>query len=139
MTIKGISINKQSNKQIKFKTNKYIKYKIFNIYIKTTLNNTFITLTDIKGQIKATCSGGKLGYKGSKRSTVYATENILLKILKTCLNSGVKKVQLFFNGIGKPKKMFIKLIRKNGIKIIALNDITPIPYNGCRLPKKRRV
>lgn len=124
---------------ITFKKNKYSKYKIFNIYIKTTINNTFITLTDIKGKIKSMYSGGKLGYKGAKRSTTYAAESAILKISKDCLNQGVKKIQLFFNGIGKPKKMFLKTIKNNGIKILTLNDITPIPYNGCRLPKKRRV
>lgn len=130
-------INKTNIKsKTNIKINKYLKYKIFNLYIKTTLNNTFVTLTNIKGKIKSNCSGGK--FKNIKKSTAYAAENAISKVLKDCLNFGVKKIQLFINGIGKSKKTTIKIIKSFGIKILIIENITPVPYNGCRKPRKPR-
>jgi len=128
--------NIKKNLKTNLKTNKYLKYKLFNLYIKTTLNNTFVTLTDIKGKIKSNYSGGR--FKHIKKATPYAAESAIIKVSKDCLSYGVKRIQLFINGIGKSKKTTIKIIRSIGLKILAVENITPVPYNGCRKPRKPR-
>jgi len=141
MNIKTKNINKKNtlvNKQIKYK-HKHKKYKICKIYIKSTFNNTFVTLTNIKGGTLKYFSAGKLKFKGSKRSTSYAAESVILQIAKYCLNSKIKIIQLYLNGIGSSRNLSIKLFKSLKIKIKSINEITPIPFNGCRLPKKRRI
>jgi small subunit ribosomal protein S11 len=129
-------------KKIKNKRNiKYSnkKYKICKIFIKKTLNNTFITLTNIKGNTLIYYSSGKLGFKGAKRSTSHASESIFQQIIKYCLSLGIKSVLLYFNGLGYNLKTFVKPLSSNKIKIFSIINNTPIPYNGCRKPKVRRV
>jgi|APLak6261660806_1056025.scaffolds.fasta_scaffold61432_2 small subunit ribosomal protein S11 len=132
----NITKNKLTIKNIKH-TSK--KYKICKLYIKTTLNNTFITLTDLKGNVFLFYSTGKLGFKGAKRSTSYAAESVLSYIIKNCMSLGIKGLFLYINGINNIINTSINKFKSYKIRIFRINNYTPINFNGCRAPKTRRV
>jgi len=132
-------------KQIKLVKNKFNvknshkKYKICKLYIKTTLNNTFITLTDLKGNVLFFYSAGKFGFKGSKKSTNYVAEYIFSYIIRNCINLKIKGLFIYINGISNRVKNSIKKIKTPKIRIFSIYNNTPIKFNGCRAPKPRRI
>nr|NP_066321.1 ribosomal protein S11 [Malawimonas jakobiformis]AAG13688.1 ribosomal protein S11 [Malawimonas jakobiformis] len=133
-------IKKINNKpNIKTINKKYKKYKICKLFVKKTQNNTFVTLTNIKGNTLVYYSTGKLGFKGAKRSTAHASEIIFQQIVKYCVSLGIKKIMLSFNGIGYNFKTYIKQLSLNKIRISSIRNNNPITYNGCRKPKVRRI
>jgi len=109
------------------------------IHVLTTLSNTIITLTNLKGDTLAWASGGSEGFKGSKRSTSYAAQVTGEKIGKECLSKGIHFVYVKFKGIGYGKEASLRGLQSIGLNVLKLEDTTMIPFNGCRPVKKRRV
>lgn len=109
------------------------------IHIFATFNNTIITVTDLDGNTVSWASGGSVGFKGSRKSTPFASRLATEKALKIAQDMGLKEVDLFVKGPGPGRESSIRAIATLGIKVNSIEDVTPIPHNGCRPPKKRRV
>lgn len=109
------------------------------VYIKSTYNNTIITFTDLNGNTIAWGSAGHLGFKGPKKATPYAATIITKNTLEKVKDSGLSEVDIYVKGIGGGREAAIRAISSSGIAIRAIRDVTPIPHNGCRAPKPRRV
>nr|YP_010851279.1 ribosomal protein S11 [Aphanocladia delicatula]WGH14213.1 ribosomal protein S11 [Aphanocladia delicatula] len=127
-------------KQIK-KNPKKNKKNIVNgiTHIKSTFNNTIITITDLQGETITWSSSGASGFKGAKKSTPFAAQTTAEKAAKTAIDCGMKQTEIMVNGPGAGRETAIRAIQAAGIEITLIKDITPIPHNGCRPPKKRRV
>ncbi len=108
-------------------------------HIKATFNNTVIALTDIYGNIVAWSSAGKMGFKGSRKSTPYAAQSAAEAAAKEATNLGMKKVEVLVKGPGSGREAAIRSLQTAGLEITSIRDVTPIPHNGCRPPKRRRV
>jgi len=108
-------------------------------YIKATYNNTILTLTDQNGNSLAQCSAGQAGFRGPKKSTPYAASIIVQRAAAKIQPYGLKEVNVFVKGIGGGREAAIRGFNANGIQVLTVKDVTPIPHNGCRPPKRRRV
>lgn len=108
-------------------------------HIKSTFNNTIITITDLQGETIAWSSSGASGFKGAKKSTPFAAQTTAEKVAKSAIESGIKQTEVMVNGPGAGRETAIRAIQAMGIVITLIKDITPVPHNGCRPPKKRRV
>nr|YP_009392113.1 ribosomal protein S11 [Periphykon beckeri]ARW60461.1 ribosomal protein S11 [Periphykon beckeri] len=108
-------------------------------HIQSTFNNTIITITDLQGETIAWSSSGTSGFKGAKKSTPFAAQTTAEKVTKIAINYGMKQTEIMVNGPGAGRETAIRAIQAAGIEISLIKDITPIPHNGCRPPKKRRV
>nr|QFK69642.1 ribosomal protein S11 [Pogonatum inflexum] len=108
-------------------------------YIRSTLSNTIITVTDSKGDTKTWSSSGSLGFKGSRRSTNYAAQATAENAARTAIQPGIKSVEVEIKGLGYGKESSLRGLRLGGLIITKIRDVTPTPHNGCRPPKKRRV
>nr|QCI04839.1 ribosomal protein S11 [Bornetia secundiflora] len=127
-------------KQIRKTHNKNKKNIINSItHIKSTFNNTIITITDLKGETISWCSSGASGFKGAKKSTPFAAQTAAEKAAKYAMDYGIKQTEVLVNGPGAGRETAIRSLQAIGIEITLIKDITPVPHNGCRPPKKRRV
>lgn len=108
-------------------------------HVKATFNNTIITITDNNGNTICWSSAGKAGFKGSKKSTPFAAQMAAEECAKTALGLGVKRVQVKVQGPGSGRESAIQSLRAAGLGVRSIKDVTPIPHNGCRPPKRRRV
>ncbi|HLF35718.1 MAG TPA: 30S ribosomal protein S11 [Cyclobacteriaceae bacterium] len=108
-------------------------------HIKATFNNIIISMTNSSGQVVAWASAGKMGFKGSKKNTPYAAQMAAQNCAQSAYDLGVRKVEVFVKGPGAGRESAIRTIQNTGIEIIAIKDVTPLPHNGCRPPKRRRV
>jgi len=108
-------------------------------YIQATFNNVIVTLTNSKGEVVSWGSAGKAGFKGSKKNTPYAAQVAAKSAAADALDAGMRSVEVFVKGPGAGREAAIREIDASGIKVTKIVDITPIPHNGCRPPKKRRV
>jgi len=108
-------------------------------YIKATYNNTLITFTDQSGNALAQASAGQAGFRGPKKSTPYAAGIIVAKAVEKVKPYGLKEVNVFVRGVGGGREAAIRSLNANGINVLGIKDITPIPHNGCRAKKPRRV
>jgi small subunit ribosomal protein S11 len=108
-------------------------------HIQATFNNTIVTITDTKGNVIAWSSAGKSGFKGSKKSTPFAAGIAAEVSARNALELGVKKVEVNVKGPGSGREAAIRSLQAAGLEITAIRDVTPIPHNGCRPPKRRRV
>ena len=109
------------------------------IYIQATYNNTIITMTDMKGEVVATESAGAVGFKGPKKATPFAASKVVESLINKVNKTGVREVFVYVKGVGSGREGAIRAIAGNGLDIQAIKDITPIPHNGCRPRKPRRV
>ena len=110
------------------------------IYIKATFNNTIVTITDTQGNTIAWSSTGVHGFKGSRKSTPFAARVASDDALKKAVDSGMKSVDVFVKGPGSGRESALRAISAiEGMRITSINDITPVPHNGCRPPKQRRI
>ncbi len=109
------------------------------IYIASSYNNTIITLTDWQGNVLSCVSAGKLGFKGSKKATPFAASRVAEILSDTVKKLGVGKVEVLVKGVGRGRESAIRSLVARGLEIVSIKDITPIPHNGCRPPKARRV
>ena len=108
-------------------------------HIKATFNNTLITITDMSGAVVAWGSAGKSGFKGSKKSTPFAATVAAEQAGREAVNLGMKRVHVRVQGPGSGRESAIQALAAAGLQIRSIRDVTPIPHNGCRAPKKRRV
>lgn len=108
-------------------------------YVHASYNNTIVTLTDGAGNVISWSSAGVVGFKGPKKSTPYAASVIVKDACDKARESGLKEVNAFISGIGSGREAAVRALHANGINVLAIKDITPIPHNGCRAPKPRRI
>ena len=109
------------------------------VHIYATFNNTIITITDLQGNTVSWGSSGSVGFKGSRKSTPFAARLAAEQAIKSAQNMGIQEVDLFIKGPGPGRENAIRAVQAAGLKVRSISDITPIPHNGCRPPKKRRV
>ena len=121
------------------KNKKKLKVQNGQAHIKSTFNNTIITLTDRKGNTISWASAGKLGFKGSRKGTPYAAQVAADDAAETAINQGLKEVEVFVKGPGSGREAAIRSLQSAGLEVASIQDVTPIPHNGCRPPKRRRV
>ncbi len=108
-------------------------------HIKASFNNTLITLTDIYGNVVSASSAGKQGFKGSRKNTPFAAQQAANAAAKTAMDMGMRKVEVRVKGPGSGRDSAIRSLQAAGLQITSIRDVTPIPHNGCRPKKKRRV
>lgn len=108
-------------------------------HIVASFNNLIISITNKNGQVISWSSAGKMGFKGSKKNTPYAAQMASADAAKTAFDAGVKKVDVFVKGPGAGRESSIRSLAQSGIEVAMIKDVTPLPHNGCRPPKKRRV
>jgi len=110
-----------------------------NVYIQATFNNTIVTVTDLKGNTISWSSAGSLGFKGAKKSTPFAAQTTAETATSRAVDFGLKEVNVFVKGPGMGRESAIRSLGAMGLKVKSIKDITPIPHNGCRPRKSRRV
>ncbi len=108
-------------------------------HVQSTFNNTIITITDVGGNALAWSSAGQQGFKGSRKSTPYAAQIAAEECAKKAMEHGVRSVAVYVNGPGGGRESALRAMQTAGIKVTLIKDVTPIPHNGCRPPKRRRV
>lgn len=108
-------------------------------HIHSSFNNTIVTITDMQGNTISWASAGELGFKGSRKSTPFAAGNAAETAAKTAMEHGLKTVEVYVKGPGSGREAAIRSLQATGLEISMIKDVTPIPHNGCRPPKRRRV
>ncbi len=108
-------------------------------YIKSTFNNTIVTITDITGNVISWATAGSSGFKGAKKGTPFAAQTAADSAARTAMDNGMKQVEVMVSGPGAGRETAIRALQGAGLEITLIRDITPIPHNGCRPPKRRRV
>jgi len=108
-------------------------------YVHASYNNTIVTITDNNGNVLGWSSAGKVGFKGPKKATPYAAGVIVKDVCDRIRDYGVREVQAFVRGIGSGREAAVRAMHANGVAVTSIKDVTPIPHNGCRAPKPRRV
>jgi len=108
-------------------------------HIRSTFNNTIVTITDTQGNAISWASAGELGFKGSRKSTPYAAQMVAETAARGAVEHGMKTVDVYVKGPGSGRESAIRAIQTAGLNITMIKDVTPIPHNGCRPPKRRRV
>lgn len=129
---KKIISTKKSSKNI-------VSMDLGRIYILTTFNNTIVTMTNEKGDAVAWSSSGNMGFKGTRKSTPFAATSAVEEVIKKARGTGLKSVEVYIKGPGVGRDAALRAIRNSGLSISMIADITPIPHNGPRMKKKRRV
>ena len=108
-------------------------------HIQSSFNNTIVTLTDARGNALSWASAGGLGFRGSRKSTPYAFFFFFFTATKAALPHGLKTVEVFVKGPGSGREAAIRALSASGLQVVSIEDVTPVPHNGCRPPKRRRV
>jgi small subunit ribosomal protein S11 len=108
-------------------------------HISSTFNNTMVTLTDMQGNVISWASAGQLGFRGSRKSTPFAAQQAAEEAAKKAMEHGLKSVEVFVKGPGSGREAAIRSLQATGLEVNMIKDVTPIPHNGCRPPKRRRV
>ena len=108
-------------------------------YVKSTFNNIIVSITNSQGQVISWSSAGKMGFRGSKNNTPYAAQVAAQDCAKVAVDLGLKKVEVLVKGPGAGRESAIRTLNQAGLEVSAIRDVTPLPHNGCRPPKKRRV
>ena len=109
------------------------------VHIQSTFNNTIVTVTDVQGNALSQSSSGALGFRGSRKSTPFAAQTAADVAAKAALEHGLKSVEVFVKGPGSGREAAIRALQAAGLEVTMIKDVTPIPHNGCRPPKRRRV
>ncbi len=121
----------------KRKERKNIEYGV--AHIRSTFNNTIVTITDAKGNAISWASAGGMGFKGSRKSTPYAAQQAAEQAAKAAMEHGMKSIEVYVKGPGAGREAAIRSLQAAGLEVNLIKDVTPIPHNGCRPPKRRRV
>ena len=108
-------------------------------HVTASFNNIIISLTNIKGEVIAWSSAGKMGFRGSKKNTPYAAQTAAEDVSKVAVEAGLRKVKVYVKGPGNGRESAIRTLHNSGIEVTEIVDVTPLPHNGCRPPKRRRV
>jgi len=124
-------------KKLKYKYIKY--YKLYNLYLYKSLNNTIVTVTTFNKKTIFNTSCGNIGFNGAKRSSKYAYESLFYFISKQCKKKGIKLIQIYFSSIFIDKFLLYKILRKGNLKIFSIINVTPIVFNGCKVTRKRKL
>lgn len=109
------------------------------VHIHTSRNNTIVSVTDMRGNVISWCSGGKLGYKGARKESGYAAQEACAKAVEEAKLRGLKKVEIYVKGMGNGRETTIRAVQASGLEVTMIKDVSPIPHNGCRPPKRRRL
>ncbi len=115
------------------------KLETANVYIKSTYNNTLVNVTDLNGRSVAISSAGAIGFKGAKKATPYAAQRVVEDVLEKLTDSGLREIHIFVKGIGSGREAAVRAFGAAGLTIASIKDVTPVPHNGCRPRKPRRV
>lgn len=127
----------QPVRRTKGKVGKHVPVGI--VYINATFNNTTVTITDLQGNVVCWSSGGRCGFKGSRKSTAYAATVVAQDAARQAVAQGMHEVEIRVQGPGAGRESAIRAVQAAGLNITSIRDITPMPHNGCRPPKRRRV
>jgi len=109
------------------------------VHITSSFNNVIISVTDLAGNVLGWASAGKMGFRGSKKNTPYAAQVAATEVARDCYERGLQTAEVFVKGTGSGREAAIRAVSNVGINVTMIRDITPLPHNGCRPPKKRRV
>nr|UJH20794.1 ribosomal protein S11 [Corybas cryptanthus] len=109
------------------------------IHVQASLNNTIVTVTDVRGRVVYWASAGTSGFRGTRKGTPYAAQATTLNAIHTVINQGIQRAEVMIKGPGLGRDAALRAIRRSGIILSFVRDVTPMPHNGCRPPKKRRV
>jgi small subunit ribosomal protein S11 len=123
------------------RTRKAVKKNIFSgiAHIQSTFNNTLVTITDINGNAVSWASAGARGFKGSRKSTPFAAQLAAEEAGRKAMDHGMKNIAVFVKGPGSGRESAVRALQQVGFRVTVIRDVTPIPHNGCRAPKRRRV
>jgi small subunit ribosomal protein S11 len=123
------------------RTRKVVKKNIFSgiAHIQSTFNNTLITITDVNGNAVSWASAGSRGFKGSRKSTPFAAQLAAEEAGRKAMDHGMKNIAVFVKGPGSGRESAVRALQQVGFRVTVIRDVTPIPHNGCRAPKRRRV
>ena len=108
-------------------------------HIRSTFNNTIVTISDVRGNVLSWASAGAMGFQGSRKSTPFAAQMAAEQAAKAAMEHGLKQVEVFVKGPGSGREAAIRSLQAAGLEVNSIKDVTPIPHNGCRPPKRRRV
>ena len=108
------------------------------VHIKSSFNNTIVTITDTAGNVISWASSGAVGFKGSRKSTPYAAQQAAERAANAAMEHGLRRVEVQVKGPGSGRDTAVRSIQNTGIEVISIKDVTPVPHNGCRPPKRRR-
>ena len=109
------------------------------VHMRSSFNNTMVTITDLQGNALSWASSGGLGFRGSRKSTPYAAQMCAETAAKAAMEHGLKTVEVYVKGPGQGREAAIRALQSAGLEVVMIKDVTPIPHNGCRPPKRRRV
>ena len=109
------------------------------IYVQASFNNTIVTASDVRGQVLSWSSAGACGFKGTRRGTPFAAQTAAENVIRALMDRGMERVEVMISGPGRGRDTALRTIRRSGILLSFVRDVTPMPHNGCRPPKKRRV
>jgi len=123
--------------RIKRKERKHVDKGV--AHIRSTFNNTIVTITDVHGNALAWATSGSIGFKGSRKSTPFAAQMAAEKAAKDAMEHGLREVEVYVKGPGAGREAAIRQLQAAGLEVTTIKDVTPIPHNGCRPPKRRRV
>lgn len=108
-------------------------------HVKSSFNNTLVTITTLDGDVLLRCSSGKMGFKGARKGTPFAASQIATTLAKEMSVFGIKSLEINLQGPGAGRDSIVRTFQASGLNVLVLRDVTPLPHNGCRAPKKRRV
>ena len=129
----------QAKRKDKAKKRVVVVESVGQVHIKASFNNIIISITNNSGQVISWASAGKMGFKGSKKNTPYAAQMAASNCAQAAYELGMRKAEVFVKGPGSGRESAIRTIQNAGIEVTTIKDITPLPHNGCRPPKRRRV
>jgi len=129
----------QAKRKDKAKKRVVVVEQVGQVHIKASFNNIIISITNSAGQVISWASAGKMGFRGSKKNTPYAAQMAASNCAVVAVEAGMKKAEVFVKGPGAGRESAIRTIQNSGIEVSLIRDITPMPHNGCRPPKRRRV
>lgn len=132
-----MAAKKQRNTRVRRKERKNIEKG--QAHIKSTFNNTLVTLTDMHGNAISWASAGHVGFKGSRKSTPFAASMVAEEAAKGAMEHGLKTIEVYVKGPGAGREAAIRALQAAGLEVSLIKDVTPIPHNGCRPPKRRRI
>jgi small subunit ribosomal protein S11 len=129
----------QAKRKDKAKKRVVVVEPVGEVHIRASFNNIIISVTNSQGQVISWVSAGKMGFKGSKKNTPYAAQMAAQSCAQVAYEAGMRKAEVFVKGPGSGRESAIRTIQNSGIEVTTITDVTPLPHNGCRPPKRRRV
>ena len=131
-------VDKKVDKEVKIKST-VVGVKEGKVFVSSSYNNTILTLTNSKGQVLAWKSAGAVGFKGAKKATSFAASRVAEAVANVCKKMGIDKIEVLIKGIGAGRESAVRALVTQGLNVVSIKDVTPIPHNGCRPKKVRRV